>query len=76
MTSAPFIVIDGKRYRWKDIIEMRRVQLAAAKSPASQPMLFETLRADHRPANARTASDRYQQPSLFAGEFQPIQTGA
>jgi hypothetical protein len=30
MTRAPFIVIDGKLYRWKDILELRRAQLAAA----------------------------------------------
>ena len=30
MTRAPFIVIDSKLYRWKDILELRRAQLAAA----------------------------------------------
>jgi hypothetical protein len=35
MTRAPFIVIDGKLYRWKDILELRRAQLAAAG--AAQP---------------------------------------
>ena len=29
MTRAP-IVIDGKLYRWKDILDLRRAQLAAA----------------------------------------------
>ena len=29
MTRAPFLVIDGKLYRWKDILELRRAQLAA-----------------------------------------------
>ena len=28
MTRAPFLVIDGKLYRWKDILELRRAQLA------------------------------------------------
>ena len=38
MTDAPFIVIDGKCYRWKDILELRRAQLAAADAAqASQP---------------------------------------
>ena len=30
MTRASFIVIDGKPYRWKDILDLRRAQRAAA----------------------------------------------
>jgi hypothetical protein len=30
MSRAPFILIDGRLYRWKDILEPRRAQLAAA----------------------------------------------
>lgn len=30
MTRAPFIAIEGKAYRWKDILELRRAQLTAA----------------------------------------------
>ena len=26
MTRAPFIVIDGKLYRWKDILDLRRAR--------------------------------------------------
>ena len=37
MTRAPFIVIDGKLYRWKDILELRRAQLAARRSRTSKP---------------------------------------
>jgi hypothetical protein len=32
MSRAPFLVIDGKLYRWKDILELRRAQLAAAET--------------------------------------------
>jgi hypothetical protein len=63
MTRAPFIVIDGKLYRWKDILELRRAQLAAAgAAEASQLALFATL---HRPPFERTAFGRYLQPGLF-----------
>jgi hypothetical protein len=49
MTRAPFIVIDGKLYRWKDILEPRRAQLAAAgAAQASQLALFATLHDDGR----------------------------
>jgi hypothetical protein len=26
MTRTPFLVIDGKAYRWKDILDLRRAQ--------------------------------------------------
>ena len=67
MSRAPFIVIDGKPYRWKDILELRRAQLAAAGAEqASQPALFATSHDDRRPPAERTASGRYLEPSLFA----------
>jgi hypothetical protein len=65
MSRLPYVAIDGKQYRWKDILELRRSQLAAYATPATQLALFESLRDDSRPADARTASGRYQQPSLF-----------
>jgi hypothetical protein len=73
MTRAPFVVIDGKLYRWKDILELRRAQLAAAgAAQASQLALFATLHDDRRPPCERTASGRYLRPGLF--ENQAAQT--
>jgi len=66
MSRAPFVVIDGKAYRWKDILELRRAQLAAAgAAQASQLALFAGLHDDRRPTAERTASGRYLEPSLF-----------
>ena len=66
MTHAPFLVIDGKAYRWKDILELRRAQLFAAGAvQASRLALFATLHDDRRPPAERTASGRYLQPGLF-----------
>jgi hypothetical protein len=66
MSRAPFIVIDGKLYRWKEILEQRRAQLAAAgAAQASQLALFAGLHADRRPVAERTAAGRYLEPSLF-----------
>jgi hypothetical protein len=66
MTRAPFLVIDGRLYRWNDILELRRAQLAAAgTAQASQLALFATLHDARRPTAARTASGRYLQPGLF-----------
>ena len=67
--SASFIVIGGKAYRWKDIVTLRRAQLAAIETArATQLALFETLHEDCRPASTRTASGRYLQPGLFENE--------
>jgi hypothetical protein len=66
MSRAPFVVIDGKLHLWKDILELRRAQLAAAgAAQASQLALFATLHDDRGPPCERTASRRYLQPGLF-----------
>jgi len=67
MTRASFIVIDGKPYRWKDILDLRRAQrAAAAAAQGSQLALFAALHDDRRSPAARTASGRYLEPGLFA----------
>jgi hypothetical protein len=66
MSRVPFIAIDGKPHRWKDILDLRRAQLAAAAAAqASQLALFAILHDDRRPPAERTASGRYLQPGLF-----------
>ena len=59
-----FIIIDGKRHAWRDILALRREQRRAAPP---QPTLFE-LKDDRRPVAARTADGRYAEPSLFDGD--------
>ena len=56
------ILIDGKRYLWKDILKLRREQRKAARPP--QLTLFD-LKEDSRPASQRTAEGRYSEPTLF-----------
>jgi hypothetical protein len=63
LPSPRFITIDGKRYRWRDILELRRAQLAALRREW-QPPLFPLIE-DARPKAARTAAGRYQEPLLF-----------
>ena len=64
MSRPKFIEIDGKRYLWRDLLELRREQMKA-EVRAQQPTLFE-LKDDHRPATGRTAAGRYIEPSLFS----------
>jgi hypothetical protein len=57
-----FIVIDGKRYAWRDILKLRREQRKAVRQ--TQLALFE-LKDDCRPATQRTADGRFTEPTLF-----------
>jgi hypothetical protein len=54
MPLPRFIEIDGRRYLWRDLIELRRIQ---ATPRAMQPTLFP-LREDYRrPTNATPPID-------------------
>jgi hypothetical protein len=63
MSRLRFIDIDGKRYLWHEILQLRREQ-KKAHAQAEQPALFE-LRHDCRPQTDRTPAGRYLEPSLF-----------
>ena len=58
-----YVVLDGKAYSWKQLLQLRREQRERERKER-QPTLFE-LREDHRPRSQKTASDRYLQPTLF-----------
>lgn len=64
MPSLKFIEIDGIRYLWRDVLELRREQ-KRAHARARQPTLFE-LKDDRRLIAERTAAGRYREPSLFS----------
>ena len=55
------VVIDGKRYAWRDLLEKRRQQ--RIPEPI-QPALFE-LKEDTRLEGERSVDGRYLEPSLF-----------
>lgn len=62
MSRLRTIAIDGRRYAWRDLVELKRSQ---AQPKTEQPALFE-LREDRRPLGERNAADRYSSPSLFS----------
>jgi hypothetical protein len=63
MACFRFIEIDGKRYLWRDILQLRREQ-KKTHARAQQACLFE-LKDDSRPLTERTTAGRYLEPSLF-----------
>jgi hypothetical protein len=64
MSRLKYIEIDGKRYLWREVLELRREQ-KKAHARAQQPTLFE-LKEDRRPEADRSAAGRYREPSLFS----------
>ena len=60
-----YVVIDGKRYPWRDIVAVYRDQGRREREP--QPTLFE-LKEDALPASQRTAAGRFVEPTLFDGD--------
>ena len=56
-----FLIIEGKRIAWRDILKMR---LEQRQQQPQQPTLFP-LKEDARPASQRTAAGRYAEPLLF-----------
>ena len=65
MSRPDTIVIEGRAYRWRDILEMRRQQIAAWKAARpDQPALF-ALKVDCRPKTECSAAGRYAEPSLL-----------
>ena len=64
MARLKFIEIDGKRYPWRDILQLRREQ-KKAQARGEQPTLFE-LKEDRRPAAERSAAGRYREPPLVS----------
>ena len=66
MKAPDTIVIDGRPYSWKRLLELRREQLEAWKAAQPrQPVLFE-LKDDTRPEAERTATGRYLEPTLLS----------
>lgn len=66
MKRPDTIIIDGRAYSWRAILDLRRAQLEAWKAAqGQQPALFELIE-DSRPQVERTAAGRYQEPSLLS----------
>ena len=58
MKRPDVIVIEGRAYSWRVILELRWAQ------PQQSP-LFE-LKEDRRPAAERSAAGRYREPTLLS----------
>jgi hypothetical protein len=66
MAKPELIVIEGHAYRWQEICELRRQQLAARQAAQPKQLALFALKEDQRPVAERTAAGRYQEPTLFS----------
>lgn len=68
MSGPRYLVLDGKRYQWAELLRLRKEQRKAAKKEQpTQPTLFP-LKEDCRPPTQKTARGRYEEPTLFEGK--------
>ncbi len=66
MRKPDTIMIDGRVFSWRRILELRRAQIEAWKTAQpQQPALF-ALKDDRRPEPERSAAGRYREPTLLA----------
>ncbi len=62
MSGPRFVMINGQRIAWAEIVRLRKEQRDQVK--AKQLTLFE-LRNDSRPPTERSAEGRFLEPTLF-----------
>ncbi len=62
MSGPRYLVIDGKRFLWANILRLRQEQRKAAKN--ERPAL-SALKEACRPPSQKTACGRYKEPTLF-----------
>lgn len=65
MRKPDTIVIDGRTFSWRRILELRREQLAAWQAAQPKQRALFDLKEDRRPAAERTAAGRYREPTLM-----------
>jgi len=66
MRRPDTVIIGGRAYSWRAILEARRAQIEAWKAAQPQQLALFALKEDHRPPAERTAAGRYQEPTLLS----------
>lgn len=66
MKRPDTIIIEGRAYSWRAILELRRAQLAAWQAAQPQQRALFEMKNDRRPESEHTAAGRYREPTLLA----------
>jgi hypothetical protein len=65
--AKPDTILIGRHgYSWQQLCELRRRQLEAWRAAQPTQLALFALKDDCRPAAERTASGRYEEPTLLA----------
>lgn len=59
------VIIDGRAWSWRALIELRRAQREAAKAARGTQLTLFELKDDRRPEHERNAAGRYTAPGLL-----------
>jgi hypothetical protein len=66
MARPDTLVVDGHGFNWQRLCELRREQLEAWRAVQAQQLALFEMQEDWRPKRERTASGRYEEPSLLS----------
>lgn len=66
MSKPETLVVDGHGFSWQRLCELRRQQLEAWRAEQARQLALFEMHEDHRPIAERSASGRYQEPTLLA----------
>ena len=59
------IMIAGRAYDWRAVLELRRAQLESRRAGQGRQLALFALHEDRRPVSQRTAAGRYEEPGLL-----------
>jgi hypothetical protein len=65
MPRDDIVIIEGRAYSWRALIELRRAQREAAKAARGTQLTLFEMKDDSRPKHERTATGRYTEPGLL-----------
>jgi hypothetical protein len=65
VAKPDLLIVDGHAYSWLQLCELRRQQLEAWRAAQPRQLALFELKNDTRSVAGRTASGRYEQPSLL-----------
>jgi hypothetical protein len=65
MPRDDIVIIEGRAYSWRALIELRQAQREAAKAARGTQLTLYEMKDDSRPKRERTATGPYTEPSLL-----------
>lgn len=71
MRKPDTIIVDGRAYSWRRLVELRRQQIEAWRAARPQQLALFELKEDRRSLAERNAAGRYSEPTLLSWTQDP-----